>query len=147
MSGSIGSWIHTTVSTLDCDHKYCNDVRASSKLEVAATQFEIQGLELDWVGLCWGEDLTWDGTQWIGRRFNNKLWKLINPEDSNRKMYLINAYRVLLTRARQGMVIYVPSPSSEDGSRLHKELDSTAEFLLGCGAIPLENQLLPTEYP
>lgn len=44
-----------------CDHKYCNDIRASSKLEVCATQFEIQGLELDWIGLCWGEDFVWDG--------------------------------------------------------------------------------------
>jgi DUF2075 family protein len=107
-------------------------------LEVAATQFEIQGLELDWVGLCWGEDLTWDGTQWVGRRFNNKTWKVINPDDPNRKMYLVNAYRVLMTRARQGMVIYVPSPSQEDKSRLHKELDLTAEFLRSCGAIILE---------
>ncbi len=136
-------WEHWFLDTHDCvalgcDHKYCNDVRASSKLEVAATQFEIQGLELDWVGLCWGEDLAWDGTQWIGQRFNNKRWKLINPTDLNRKMYLINAYRVLLTRARQGMVIYVPCPAQEDTSRLHQELDQTAEFLLKCGAVSLD---------
>lgn len=136
-------WEHWFLDThdcagLDCDHKYCNDVRASSKLEVAATQFEIQGLELDWVGLCWGEDLSWDGEQWVGRRFNNKIWKLINPDDPNRKMYLINAYRVLLTRARQGMVIYIPSPSQEDKSRLPKDLDMTAEFLLNCGTQALE---------
>lgn len=76
-------WEHWFLDVYDCsdplcDHKYCNNVRASSKLEVAATQFEIQGLELDWIGLCWGEDLTWDGMQWICRRFNNKQWRLIS---------------------------------------------------------------------
>src|ERR1039457_963771 len=58
-------WEHWFLDSADCeldhcDHKYCNDVRASSKLEVVATQFEIQGLELDWVGVCWGEDLLWN---------------------------------------------------------------------------------------
>src|SRR5262249_33836364 len=62
-------------SNLHCEHQYCNDVRASSSLEVAATQFEVQGLELDWVGLCWGEDLLWSGEQWEVRKFNNKTWK------------------------------------------------------------------------
>ncbi|HWW14310.1 MAG TPA: DNA/RNA helicase domain-containing protein [Candidatus Dormibacteraeota bacterium] len=121
----------------DCDHKYCNDVRASSILEVAATQFKIQGLELDWIGLCWGEDLTWDGSKWVARRFNNKHWKLIKPTDTRRRMYLVNAYRVLMTRARLGMVIYVPQPEAGDASRLAFELDSTAEFLIRCGAVPL----------
>lgn len=117
-----------------CEHKYCNDVRASSRLEVAATQFKIQGLELDWVGLCWGEDLTWDGSKWLMRRFNNKHWKLIRPSDHRRQMYLVNAYRVLLTRARQGMAIYIPQPPNEDATRLHLDLDHTAEFLVNCGA-------------
>jgi hypothetical protein len=120
-----------------CDHKYCNDVRASSMLEVAATQFKIQGLELDWIGLCWGEDLTWNGQGWILRRFNNREWKPIKPTDQRRRNYLVNAYRVLLTRARQGMVIYIPKPTNEDGSRLYRDLDTTAEFLLNCGAVAL----------
>jgi Schlafen group 3, DNA/RNA helicase domain len=128
--------VHTCADA-NCTHRYCNDVRASSRLEVAATQFEIQGLELDWIGLCWGEDFTWDGTHWICRRFNNKQWKLIRPGDDRRRAYLLNAYRVLMTRARQGMVIYVPKPDQADTSRLHGELDSTAEFLIRCGATPL----------
>ncbi len=135
-------WEHWFLDTHECsnsgcDHKYCKDVRASSKLEVAATQFEIQGLELDWVGLCWGEDLTWDSSEWICRRFNGKRWKEI-PESDPRRAYLINGYRVLLTRARQGMVIYVPRPDNSDFSRLHLELDATADFLLECGALPIE---------
>ena len=123
----------------DCDHKYCNDVRASSILEVAATQFKIQGLELDWVGLCWGEDLAWDGAKWACSRFNNKQWRAIKPTDHRRLSYLVNAYRVLMTRARQGMVIYIPQPGRDDVSRLHRELDLTADFLAACGAVPIDS--------
>jgi hypothetical protein len=117
-----------------CDHRYCNDVRASSKLEVAATQFEVQGLELDWVGVCWGEDLLWEGAKWEIRRFNNKRWKAL-PDDAVRKRsYQLNAYRVLLTRARQNMIIYVPEPDVSDKSRLAPGLDRTWDFLCSCGA-------------
>ena len=137
-------WFLDTHSCLDpaCDHQYCNDVRACSQLEVAATQFEIQGLELDWVGLCWGEDFTWSGTEWVARRFNNRKWRILKPIDRNRRAFLLNAYRVLMTRARQAMVIYVPRPSKDDRSRLHRELDQTATFLLSCGAISLESHTL-----
>lgn len=124
-------------SDFHCDHKYCNDVRASSRLEVAATQFEIQGLELDWVGVCWGEDLTWGNSEWLCRRFNNKTWKVLPGHEQRRRTYLINGYRVLLTRARQGVAIYVPRPDARDVSRLSCELDLTAEFLLSCGALPI----------
>jgi DUF2075 family protein len=122
---------------ISCDHRYCNDVRASSKLEVAATQFKIQGLELDWIGLCWGEDLTWDGEKWVCRGFNNKQWRPIKLSDHRRIAYLVNAYRVLMTRARQGMVMYVPT-GNDDGSRLSLELDRTADFLTFCGATPID---------
>lgn len=121
----------------NCDHTYCNDVRASSKLEVAATQFKIQGLELDWIGVCWGDDLTWNGSEWVCTRFNNKQWRIIRATNHRRLAYAINAYRVLLTRARQGMVIYVPKPEDTDKTRLHEELDETAKFLVNCGASPM----------
>jgi schlafen family protein len=138
-------WEHWFLDTHECfdpacDHKHCNDVRASSKLEVAATQFEIQGLELDWIGLCWGEDLTWDGSCWECRRFNGKQWNTIRSDDP-RRAYLRNGYRVLLTRARQGMVIYVPQPAKSDFSRLHTELNATANYLLACGAVPLHSEM------
>ncbi len=122
-----------------CDHQYCNDVRASSSLEVAATQFEIQGLELDWVGVCWGDDLTWNGTGWDTKRFNNRLWRPIPSRQEPKKRYLLNGYRVLLTRARQGMILYVPRPSQQDRFRLATELDGTAKFLLACGARELNS--------
>jgi len=114
-----------------CDHKYCNDVRASSKLEVAATQFEIQGLELDWIGVCWNEDLLWSGVEWLSRNFNGKTWKA--NKDSQKHKYRINCYRVLLTRARQGMAVYVPRPDNSDSSRLHDQLETTSQFLIQCG--------------
>ncbi len=136
-------WQHWFLNTPDClsstcEHKYCSDVRSSSKLEVAATQFEIQGLELDWVGVCWGEDLTWNGAEWVTRRFNEKTWRLV-PAHDPRHAYLVNAYRVLLTRARQRMVIYVPQPRRSDQSRLIHELEATAKFLLDCGAEELRS--------
>lgn len=124
----------------DCDHKYCKDVRSSSKLEVAATQFEIQGLELDWIGLCWGEDLAWTGTDWRSFNFNGKTWKPGKNEQKHK--YRVNGYRVLLTRARQGMIIYVPKPPFTDTSRLHSYLDSTAAFLLQCRAQELKLPLV-----
>ena len=119
----------------ECDHKYCKDVRSSSKLEVAATQFEIQGLELDWIGVCWGEDLLWDGTEWRNYNFNGKTW--IRGKDLQKYKYRVNGYRVLLTRARQGMIIYVPKPDVSDSSRRRDDLDLTAEFLVKCGAVEL----------
>lgn len=141
-------WEHWFLDSPDCtdsscEHKYCNDVRSSSKLEIAATQFEIQGLELDWVGLCWGEDLTWSGREWVSRRFNDKTWKPI-PTDDLRHTYLVNAYRVLLTRARQRMIIYVPQPNRGDPSRLVDELEATANFLIDCGSTQLSP---PNETP
>ncbi len=134
-------WEHWFLDTVECDdpncsHQYCNDVRACSRLEVVATQFEIQGLELDWVGVCWGEDLVWNGSAWWANQFNNKKWRPVKRAD--KYTYRVNAYRVLLTRARQGMIVYVPQPPLSDRSRLHVELDATAEFLIQCGAKPVE---------
>jgi hypothetical protein len=119
-----------------------DDVRCSSRLEVFATQFEVQGLELDWVGVCWGEDFTWDGGKWVSNRFNNKRWfprKMATASHVQKHQFRVNAYRVLLTRARQGMIIYVPQPPSSDQSRLHAELDRTAAYLVGCGAIEVNS--------
>jgi hypothetical protein len=120
------------------------DVRCSSRLEVFATQFEVQGLELDWVGVCWSEDFTWGGATWVSNRFNNKCWsprKMRTAADAQKHQFRINAYRVLLTRARQGMIIYVPRPSPSDRSRLHAELESTATYLAQCGAVELTSAL------
>ena len=114
-----------------------DDVRSSSRLEVYATQFEIQGLELDWVGVCWGDDLLWSGSEWISYRFNNKAW--LPRERDEKHQFRLNAYRVLLTRARQGSIIYVPRPDAGDDSRMFAGLELTAKFLVDAGAREVEN--------
>jgi Uncharacterized conserved protein (DUF2075) len=108
------------------------DCRASNQLEVAASQFECQGLELDWGGLCWGEDFLWqaDGG-WIYSRLNGASRGRVPREMKQR--FIRNAYRVLLTRAREGMVIYVPRGSANDPTRPSHLFDSTATYLAACG--------------
>lgn len=115
------------------------DVRSSYRCEVFATEFEIQGLELDWIGICWGGDFVWDGaSSWQLRTLRPQppsAWKTIRREE--KRVYRKNAYRVLLTRARQGMVIFVPQGNPHDPTVRPEEFDSTAEYLLACGVIPL----------
>jgi hypothetical protein len=91
------------------------DVRSSYYLEDAATEFQVQGLELDWACVVWDGDLRTDGTDWQYFSFKGKRWERIHKED--RQHYLLNAYRVLLTRARQGMVIVVPEGDPHDPTR------------------------------
>lgn len=109
------------------------DVRSSNQLEVAASEFECQGLELDWVGLCWSGDLTFDpqSGEWIKRAFRGNIWKSV-PNELDRQ-YLVNKYRVLLTRAREGMVIWVPEGELTDSSRPPLWFEATAEYLRACG--------------
>jgi hypothetical protein len=111
------------------------DLRSSFQCEVFATEFEIQGLELDWIGLCWGGDCVWDNSRgWQLRKLlsgpNNRWVSIKNPE---RRNFRQNAYRVLLTRARQGMIIFVPQGDPEDRTNGPDEFESTAKFLLKCG--------------
>ena len=111
-----------------------DDVRSSHYLEDPATEFDIQGLELDWVGVCWDADLRSVDGRWQSYRFSGTRWQNVN--DGNRKVYLTNTYRVLLTRARQGMVIYVPAGDAIDATRPPSYYDGTAAFLSKCG-LPL----------
>ncbi len=111
-----------------------NDVRSSYYMEDPATEFDIQGLELDWVGVCWDADFRSVDGRWQSYRFSGTRWQNVN--DENRKVYLTNAYRVLLTRARQGMVIYVPTGDLIDATRPPSYYDGTAAFLSECG-LPL----------
>lgn len=108
-----------------------DDVRSSNYLEVAATEFECQGLELDYVGLCWGDDLTRAGRGWDYRRFAGTDWRDVLGDQAQK--YMINKYRVLMTRARRGMVIWVPPGSVEDETREITRMDRTAEYLRACG--------------
>ena len=110
------------------------DIRSSYFLEETATEFDIQGLELDWTCVCWDADLRFNNWQWQYKSFRGTSWNNVN--DDIRKLYLKNAYRVLLTRARQGMVIFVPEGDPSDHTRHPEFYDQTAEYLMQCG-IPL----------
>jgi len=121
-----------------------HDLRSSCQCEVFATEFEIQGLELDWIGLCWGGDFIWDKAQgWQLRTLRpGPANRWISIKNQDRRTFRKNAYRVLLTRARQGMMIFVPKGDLSDPTNSPDEFDSTAEFLLQCGATPFP--ALPT---
>ncbi len=108
-----------------------DDTRSSFYLEDAATEFQVQGLELDWACITWDGDLRWTDQGWSYQWFRGNSWvKIANKE--NRK-YLLNAYRVLLTRARQGMVIFVPRGDPTDDTRRASFYDSTFLYLTRCG--------------
>lgn len=107
------------------------DVRSSFYLEDVATEFHVQGLELDWVCVTWDADFRYSENGWDHRSFTGDRWNYIHKVE--RKSYQKNAYRVLLTRARQGMVIVVPSGDSEDPTRLPEFYDPTFEYLREIG--------------
>jgi hypothetical protein len=107
------------------------DVRSSYYLEDVATEFQVQGLELDWTAVVWDGDLRLTGNEWSHFSFVGSRWQRVNTPD--RKMYLKNAYRVLLTRARQGMVIVVPEGDTSDPTRSPAYYDQTFAYLAGIG--------------
>nr|WP_309758378.1 DUF2075 domain-containing protein [Flavobacterium sp.] len=108
-----------------------DDIRSSYFLEEVATEFDIQGLELDWTCVAWDGDLFYDNNQWNYRKFKGTKWQNINSNDIT--SYLINSYRVLLTRARQGMVIYIPFGNNEDITRPTFMYDGTFDFFKSLG--------------
>jgi hypothetical protein len=107
------------------------DVRSSYYLEAVATEFHVQGLELDWSCVVWDADFRYHGNEWAHWSFRGRSWRQIRRED--RRMYQKNAYRVLLTRARQGMVIVVPEGSTIDATRDPRFYDPTFNYLRSLG--------------
>lgn len=112
------------------------DVRSSYYLEDAATEFDVQGLELDWACVVWDGDYRYATGGWQHWSFKGSRWQRINKAD--RKVFLKNAYRVLLTRARQGMVVVVPAGDTTDPTRSPGMYDATFEYLreLGVPVLP-----------
>ena len=118
-----------------------NDVESSDFLEVALSEFFVQGLELDWTGVIWDADFRdvdgekwayysgFNGQKWTGERIADKS----NVELSDNQQYQKNAYRVLLTRARRGMIIIVPEGDETDPTRLPGNYDSTYNYLKSIG--------------
>ena len=126
---------------LDVENWFLNpsdDVRSSFFLEVPATEFGIQGLELDWIGLCWGGDLVPTGTGWFYRKFRGTEWQQVR--NSQTQQYIINKYRVLLTRAREGLIIWVPPGDEADCTRSPALYNAVTEYLKSCG-VPEINSL------
>lgn len=113
------------------------DIRSSLFLEDVATEFDIQGLELDWTCLVWDGDFRYNpkSNHWQHFNFRSDRWQNINQEEG--RAYQLNAYRVLLTRARQGMVICVPEGNPMDDTRKPEFYDGTYEYLKGLGIIVL----------
>ena len=108
-----------------------DDVRSSYYLEDVATEFHVQGLELDWTCVTWDADFRFTNDGWEHWSFCGNRWNRIR--NSERRVYLKNAYRVLLTRARQGMVIVVPKGDAEDLTRRPEDYDPTFEYLRRIG--------------
>lgn len=108
-----------------------DDVRSSYYLEDVVSEFDIQGLELDYSIVAWDADFRFAGKQWTYNCFTGSSWNSIKSED--RKLYLKNAYRVLLTRARQGIAIFIPEGSDTDHTRKREYYDRTYEYLRAVG--------------
>jgi hypothetical protein len=104
-----------------------DDIRSSYFLEDVATEFQVQGLELDWSCVTWDGDLRYTTNGWKTYSFVGNKWQNINKDE--RKKYLLNAYRVLLTRARQGMIIVVPEGDINDHTRQPEYYNDTYSFL------------------
>lgn len=121
-----GSWYLDTLPNLN----------SSEALEIAATEFKCQGLELDWSLMCWSWDMSSSKGFWIPQTLDASRgrWKQIRNESKIR--FQFNAYRVLMTRSRKGMVIWVPR-GDDSTSMPSGEMDEVANFLLACGAKPL----------
>ena len=135
-----GIYVSTEIDVKNWFLAPSDDLRSSNMMEVVASEFKIQGLEIDWAVVCWDADLrrTKDGTGWEYYSFRGTKWnRRIKPEQQR---YLINSYRVLLTRARQGFVIFIPHgvESSEDPTRNKEYYDGIYNYLKKCGIQDLQ---------
>jgi hypothetical protein len=108
-----------------------DDIRSSNYLEDCATEFQVQGLELDWTVVTWDADLRKSRDSWSCHDFRGSRWQTIKSTENRRN--LINAYRVLMTRARQGMAIFVPPGSRQDPTRPPEYYEKTYDFLVEAG--------------
>lgn len=115
-----------------------DNVDSSYFLEVAASEFKVQGLEIDYSLLAWDADLRRSDDDFDYFKFRGTRWNHVN--NLQQQKYLKNAYRVLMTRARQGVVIFIPEgvDPEEDSSRSHFYYDDIYKYLRSCGIIELE---------
>lgn len=128
---SYGVWVQNKVDAPTWFLNGKDDVRSSYFLEETATEFDIQGLELDWSILCWDANLRFNNGKFEYYNFIGSKWQNINKFEN--VLYLKNAYRVLMTRARQGFVIFVPEGNLKDRTRLPKYYDGIFSYLVSLG--------------
>lgn len=128
---SYGIWVQNKVDAPTWFLNGKDDVRSSYFLEETATEFDIQGLELDWSILCWDANLRFNNGKFEYYNFIGSKWQNINKLEN--VLYLKNAYRVLMTRARQGFVIFVPEGNLKDITRLPKHYDGIYSYLVSLG--------------
>lgn len=126
-----GIWVDSPIDDTSWFLNEKNDVRSSYSLEQCATEFNIQGLELDWTILGWDADLRFNGTNWEYYSFTGTKWNRINKQEKIK--YLINSYRVLLTRARQGLIIYIPFGDENDETSSPNMYNFTFKYLTSLG--------------
>ena len=119
---SYGIWVQSRIKAEDWFLNGKDDVRSSYFLEDTATEFDIQGLEIDWTIVAWDADFRIEGNSFAPYNLHGTSWQNVNKEED--KLYLKNAYRVLLTRARQGMVIFLPEGDNDDITRKKSFYDS-----------------------
>lgn len=127
----IGIWVPSEINHVGWFLNDKDNVDSSYYLEVAASEFKVQGLEIDYGLLAWDADFRYVNDHFECYRFRGTSWNHVNIEQ--RKRYLKNAYRVLLTRARQGLVIFIPKGDCEDQSRKPDYYDNTFNYLLSTG--------------
>lgn len=125
-----GIYVKNEISPTDWFLNSQDDTRSSYYLEDIATEFDIQGLEIDYTCVTWDINLYYD-EGWQFQNFKGSKWQNIKKDAT--KSYLLNAYRVLLTRARQGMVIFIPAVDGTDPTRPQKHYDSIYKYLISCG--------------
>jgi DUF2075 family protein len=126
-----GIFVKNRIAAADWFLNDADDVRSCHFLEDVATEFDIQGLELDWCLVGWDADYRHVGTNFEHWKFTGTTWKQRHQEEQKR--FLENAYRVLLTRARQGMVIFIPHGDDSDSTRPSAFYDATYSYLISCG--------------
>lgn len=131
-----GIWVQNKIEATNWFLNGKNDVRSSFHLEETATEFDIQGLELDWTIVCWDADLRFENGDFKHLNFVGTKWQNIKSADNI--LYLKNAYRVLLTRARQGFVIFVPTGDETDMTAKPEYYDGIYRYLKSVGIKELE---------
>lgn len=124
--GPIGHWFLKPYS----------DFRSGGALETPMSEFGCQGLEVDYAGVCWGGDLVWQGAIWLPRMMRAPRWQIVREVEKRR--FRLNGYRVLLTRARAGTVIFVPRGNEDDDTRSPADYERTAGALIDAGCHVLD---------